>query len=171
MRSRPSTIQPSGILRVTRLRGRSRASRWPAPAGPLRPMPDKALVEAIRKLLAASPSHGEGHRKVWARLRFAGIRTSKHRVLRLMLKVRAARAGAATVLRPQPLTFVVDITSGEGQRELAHRVELTSDGHNAHAEAGPRVPRFPAPSVGTFRHLAHSGFRDFEQFRLNPAPS
>jgi transposase InsO family protein len=47
-------------------------------------MPDAALVEAIRALLAASPFHGEGHRKVWARLRFAGIRTSKRRVLRLM---------------------------------------------------------------------------------------
>jgi transposase InsO family protein len=41
-------------------------------------------VEAIRQLLVASPFHGEGHRKVWARLRFAGIRTSKRRVLRLM---------------------------------------------------------------------------------------
>src|SRR3712207_7297863 len=28
--------------------------------------------------------HGEGHRKVWARLRHAGVRTSKRRVLRLM---------------------------------------------------------------------------------------
>jgi hypothetical protein len=47
-------------------------------------MPDAALVEAIRTLLAASPFHGEGHREVWARLRFAGIRTSKRCVLRLM---------------------------------------------------------------------------------------
>ena len=47
-------------------------------------MPDEALVEAIRELLAASPFHGEGHRKIWARLRFAGVRTAKRRVLRLM---------------------------------------------------------------------------------------
>jgi transposase InsO family protein len=46
-------------------------------------MPDEALVEAIRSVLAASPFHGEGYRKLWARLRFAGIRTSKRRVLRL----------------------------------------------------------------------------------------
>ena len=46
-------------------------------------MPDEALVEAIRELLAASPLHSEGYRKVWARLHFAGIRTSKRRVLRL----------------------------------------------------------------------------------------
>jgi transposase InsO family protein len=47
-------------------------------------MPDEALVGAIRELLADSPFHGAGHRKIWARLRFAGIRTSKRRVLRLM---------------------------------------------------------------------------------------
>jgi putative transposase len=34
--------------------------------------------------LAASPFHGEDHRKVWARLRHAGTRTSLRRVLRLM---------------------------------------------------------------------------------------
>jgi transposase InsO family protein len=46
-------------------------------------MSDDALVEAIRRLLTESPFHGEGHRKLWARLRFAGIRTSRRRVLRL----------------------------------------------------------------------------------------
>ena len=47
-------------------------------------MADAALVEAIRGVLLASPFHGEGHRKVWARLRHAGLRTSKERVRRLM---------------------------------------------------------------------------------------
>src|SRR5690349_23392736 len=47
-------------------------------------MPDAALLAAIRAVLAASPFHGEGHRKVWARLRHGGIRTSLRRVLRLM---------------------------------------------------------------------------------------
>jgi transposase InsO family protein len=47
-------------------------------------MPDAELLEAIRAVLAASPFHGEGHRKVWARLRHAGTRTSRRRVLRLM---------------------------------------------------------------------------------------
>ena len=31
-----------------------------------------------------SPFHGEGYRKVWAKLRFRGIRTSRRRTLRLM---------------------------------------------------------------------------------------
>jgi putative transposase len=83
-----------GVLRVTRVWGTSRATIYrhrqcdatgPRPRpGPRGPMPDEALVDAIRQLLADSPFHGEGYRKVWARLRFAGIRTSKRRVLRLM---------------------------------------------------------------------------------------
>ena len=47
-------------------------------------MSDDALTTEIRGVLAASPFHGEGHRKVWARLRYAGTRTSMRRVLRLM---------------------------------------------------------------------------------------
>ena len=47
-------------------------------------MPDAALVEEVRAVLAASPFHGEGYRKVWARLRCKGVRTSKERVRRLM---------------------------------------------------------------------------------------
>jgi transposase InsO family protein len=47
-------------------------------------MSDEDLVRAIRQLLTDSPFHGEGYRKMWARLRFAGIRTSRRRVLRLM---------------------------------------------------------------------------------------
>src|SRR5207248_6077578 len=52
--------------------------------GPLGAMSDDALTTAIQDVLAASRIHGEGHRKVWARLRYAGTRTSMRRVLRLM---------------------------------------------------------------------------------------
>jgi len=89
----PSMHRPYSLLRVTEVWGASRATvyrhrrddearprRRPGPIGPL---PDPALVTAIRELLAVSPFHGEGYRKLWARLRFAGIRTSKRRVLRL----------------------------------------------------------------------------------------
>jgi putative transposase len=89
----PSTGRSYGVLRVTQVWGGSRATVYrhrrydePRPRrrpGPLGPMPDEALVEAIRALLAASPFHGEGYRKIWARLRFAGVRTSKRRILRL----------------------------------------------------------------------------------------
>ena len=52
--------------------------------GPTGAMSDDALTVEIRAVLAASRFHGEGHRKVWARLRHAGARTSRRRVLRLM---------------------------------------------------------------------------------------
>jgi hypothetical protein len=68
-----STKRPYGILRVTRIWGTSRATMYrhrghdePRPRrrpGPVGPLPDAALVEAIRKLLAESPFHGEGYRK------------------------------------------------------------------------------------------------------------
>ena len=84
-----------GVARVCRAWGVSRSSlyrgrqatvptalrRRPGPEGP---MSDAALVEGIRQALADSPFHGEGYRKLWARLRHAGLRTSKERVRRLM---------------------------------------------------------------------------------------
>ncbi|WP_163484559.1 DDE-type integrase/transposase/recombinase, partial [Escherichia coli] len=42
------------------------------------------LLTQIRAIITDCPFHGEGHRKVWARLRLKGVRTSKRRVLRLM---------------------------------------------------------------------------------------
>jgi hypothetical protein len=60
---------------------------------PLRPqrcrpkpkMPDADLLAAIRADLETSLFSGEGHRKVWARLRILrGIRVSRARVLRVM---------------------------------------------------------------------------------------
>ncbi len=48
------------------------------------PCSDEALVAHIRRLLAASLFHGEGYRKIWAKLRFEGVRTSRERVRRLM---------------------------------------------------------------------------------------
>ena len=90
-----SAARSYGVARVCRAWGVSRSSLYrvrgtAAPSAPRRrpgpqgPMPDAALVEAIRQALAGSPFHGEGYRKVWARLRHAGLRTSKERVRRLM---------------------------------------------------------------------------------------
>src|SRR4051794_16127245 len=90
----PSSGRPYGLARVCRVWRASRASVYrhrsasrpepPRRPGPVGPMADAALVNAIRAVLTASPFHGEGHRKVWARLRGAGVRTSKRRGLRLM---------------------------------------------------------------------------------------
>ena len=57
----------------------------PGRRGPKPVVSDQALLAAIRADLARSPWTGEGHRKVWARLRATdGIRVSRKRVLRLM---------------------------------------------------------------------------------------
>src|SRR5512147_521499 len=59
-----------------------------SPAGRRGPKPavsDGELLAAIHRDLARSPWAGEGHRKVWARLRVIdGIRVSRSRVLRIM---------------------------------------------------------------------------------------
>jgi len=57
----------------------------PQRRGPKPKMADADLLAAIRADLDASPFTGEGHRKVWARLRIQrAIRVSRARVLRLM---------------------------------------------------------------------------------------
>src|SRR6266545_3133102 len=101
----PSTQRRYGLARVCRLWELARSTvyltqtRQTAPAeppqkrGPKTKWTDAELVEKIRAVLAASFFLGEGHRKVWARLRWQGVRTSKARVLRLM---RAAHLLAPT---------------------------------------------------------------------------
>ena len=96
----PATGRCYGVARVCRIWEVPRSSFYAArraaadPAttatGPVRrgPKPavaDADLLAAIRADLSRSPWTGEGHRKVWARLRaMDGMRVSRKRVLRLM---------------------------------------------------------------------------------------
>lgn len=85
-----------GVRRVMRSLERSRSSVYWARSrraviagpghkrGPKTAYSDAELVEKIRAVLGVTPFVGEGHRKVWARLRSQGVRTSKPRTLRLM---------------------------------------------------------------------------------------
>ena len=147
----PSTAQVYGLLRVTRLWGVSRATlyrhrhrsaeavrRRPGPQGA---MADEGLVAAIQELLEGSPFHGEGYRKLWARLRFAGIRTSRRRVLRLMRenhllahqragRPHGSRAHDGTIITEQvDVMWGTDLTSvmtGEGQAAVFITVDHCS---------------------------------------------
>jgi putative transposase len=73
-----------GRSTVYAARARARSTEPPAKRGPRAKYSDVELSDLIRADLAASAFVGEGHRKVWARLRVAGVRTSRTRVLRLM---------------------------------------------------------------------------------------
>jgi transposase InsO family protein len=90
----PSSNQPYGVARVVAVwdlarssfyaaRQRSEQPREPQKRGP-KVRSDAELVEEIHQLLAEPIFTGEGYRKIWARLRHKGVRTSKDRVLRLL---------------------------------------------------------------------------------------
>jgi putative transposase len=96
----PASGRPYSVARVCRVWEVARSSFYaarqagadgtqpaarPARRGPKPAISDQDLLTAIRADLARSPWTGEGHRKVWARLRAVdGIRVSRKRVLRLM---------------------------------------------------------------------------------------
>ena len=161
----PSSGKSYGLALVCRVWRVARATvychRVPADRGPRRrpgpvgAMPDVGLLERIRGVLDASPFHGEGHRKVWARLRFAGLRTSRHRVLRLMREhalLAPARTGSPRGPRNHDGTIIpetVDTMWGTDMttawtREGQTAVFIAVDHHNAEC-------------VGV--HAAHHGTR------------
>lgn len=130
----------------------------PARRGPMGPMSDEALTTAIRATLAASRFHGEGHRKVWARLRHAGTRSSLRRVLRLMRAndlLAPGRVGSPRGPRNHDGTIIpetvdtmwgTDLTTtftGEGQAAVFIAVDhFTAECVGIHASA--RATRFEA---------------------------
>ena len=176
----PSSGKPYGMAQVCRVWGTARATvyrhrvpagpeprRRPGPAGP---MSDAGLLERIRGVLSASPFHGEGHRKVWARLRFAGLRTSRHRVLRVMREhglLAPSRVGSPRGPRNHDGTIIpatidtmwgTDMTTawtGEGQVA----VFIAVDHHNAEcvgihaARHGTRFEALEPVRQGVRRHF------------------
>jgi len=95
-----SAKRPFGVKRACRLLGLQRSvvyarraatrrvsaddSRASVRRGPKPRVSDDALLVGIREVLAETHFVGEGHRKVWARLKAKGLGASKKRVLRLM---------------------------------------------------------------------------------------
>ena len=119
----PGAEKPYGVQRVCAVWEQARSSFYhalrrvpqavPNRRGPRPGINDKDLLALIRHDLATSPFTGEGHRKVWARLRFRdGHRISRKQVLRLMRenhllsphrgrpKVAKARDGKIITLAP-----------------------------------------------------------------------
>lgn len=172
----------AAVCRVWRI-ARSGVYRHQAPSspalarrrGPVGPMADAALLEAIRAVLADSPFHGEGHRKVWARLRFRGTRTSRRRVLRLMREnglLAPSRTGSPRGPRNHDSSIIpktvdtmwgTDLTTaftGEGQAAVFIAVDHCSAecvGIHAHA----RATRFEA--LEPVRQAVRQHFGGFAQ--------
>ncbi len=155
---RVAGVSRSAACEARRRRGISEPPR--RRPGPVGAMTDRELLCEIRDVLARSPFVGEGHRKVWARLRRRGVRTSRKRVLRLTrgagllaptpkVRKRAARLhdGTITVTVPDTL-WATDATEGwseEGRCAVFVMIDHASG--EAWADAGLRMDRFAAADL------------------------
>src|SRR5262252_5363802 len=116
----PSLARCYGMVRVARVWKVSRASVYRSlketppntigRPGPVGACSDAELAEQIRQHIAASRLHGEGYRKLWARLRFAGVRTSPRRVRRVMREngLLAPHRVGRTETRPHDGTIITN---------------------------------------------------------------
>ena len=114
-------------------------------------------------MLAASPFHGEGHRKVWARLRYAGIRTSLRRVLRLMREhdlLAPGRVGSPRGPRSHDGTIVPDTIDTMWGTDLT--ATFTGEGPAAVFIA---VDHCSAECVGIHAHARATRFEALEPIR------
>lgn len=169
---RVAGVSRSAACEARRRRGISEAPR--RRPGPLGAMSDRDLLAEIRDVLATSPFVGEGHRKVWARLRRRGVRTSRKRVLRLTrgagllaptpkVRKRAQRLhdGTITVSVPDTL-WATDATEGwseEGRCAVFVMIDHASG--EAWADAGLRMDRFAAADL--LREVTSERFGSVEQ--------
>ncbi len=161
------------VSRATVYRHRRVANRPQVPRrrpGPQGPMPDEDLAAAIRTVLKESPFHGEGYRKVWARLRVSGVRTSSRRVLRVMREndlLAHQRPGSARGPRAHDGTITTDrvdemwgtdlttVLTGEGPAAVFVAVDHCS-AECVGIHASDRANRFEA--LEPIRQAVRSGF-------------
>ena len=169
----PVTGRPYGLAAVCRAWRVSRATVYrhraaprlepPRRPGPVGPMPDTGLLEAIRAVLAASPFHGEGHRKVWARLCVQGVRTSRRRVLRLMRAndlLAPSRVGAPRGPRSHDGTIIPAATDTMWGTDLT--TKRTGEGQAAVFIA---IDHFSAECVGIHAARQATRFEALEPIR------
>ena len=156
----------AGVSRSAASERRRRERQRPAERperkrGPLGAMSDQRLRAEIHQTIEDSPFNGEGHRKVWARLRRRGIRTARKRVLRLMredgvlaptpqVRKRAARLheGTITVDLPDKL-WATDATEGfsEIDGRCAVFVIVDHGSGELYFDAAARMDRFAAADL------------------------
>jgi putative transposase len=171
----------AGVARSAACEQRRRRSASGTPArivrkrGPVGALPDAELRAAIHDAIATSPFVAEGHRKIWARLRRRGIRTSRKRVLRLMredgvlaptpqVRKRAPRAhdGTITVAVPDTL-WATDATEGWTVADGRCAVFVIVDHASGELwfDAAPRMDRWAAADL--LREVTSERFGSVEQ--------
>jgi putative transposase len=138
--------------------------------GPKTQYSDADLVACIRAVLSESQFVGEGHRKVWAKLRFQGVRTSRVRVLRLMREnellapTRAPRVrgpyphdGTITTEQPNEMwgTDATTVMTGEGTATVFIAIDhCSSDCVGIHAaRVGTRFEALDVIAQGVREHF------------------
>ena len=125
----PSIARCYGLARVARMWKVPRASvyrsfkerqpntisRRPGPVGACS---DAELAGHIRQQIVASRLPGEGYRKLWARLRFAGVGASPRRVRRVMRQngLLAPHRVGCTEAKPHDGTIITDRPMKFGER-------------------------------------------------------
>lgn len=163
----PSTQKRYGIMRVLHVWELPRSTfyaqrvRRAQPATGRRgrtPIPDDAaLLVHIRAVIAESPFHGEGHRKIWARLRtLKGVRTSMRRTLRVMREAELlapARQPEPVVEHPHDGTIVTDRPNVMWGTDATAAVTLVDGAATIFAA----IDHCTAECVGI--HAAHHGDR------------
>jgi len=138
----PTSGVPYGVERVCRIFETPRSTYYahlkpvpisrppPQRRGPKPQLSDDELLEYIEADLAASPFHGEGYRKVWARLRvLKTVRVSAKRVLRVMrenklLSPRRSRQGSGKAHEGTIITDAPNVMWGTD----GMRVQTVEDG-------------------------------------------
>ncbi len=156
---RVAGVSRSAACEARRRRGTSEPPR--RRPGPIGAMSDDELLSEIGEVLADSPFVGEGHRKVWARLRRErGVLTSRKRVLRLtreagllaptaQVRRRAARLHDATITVTVPDTlWATDATEGwsaEGRSAVFAIIDHASG--EVFTDASLRMDRWAAADL------------------------
>lgn len=181
----PSADRTYGLARVCRVWNVSRSTVYrhrensgsPAPKkrGPKGACTDDELEVAIREVLAASEWVGEGHRKIWARLRHRDVRVGRRRVLRVTRerglqspvpagKARGPRNHDGTIIPDHPdEMWGTDATStltGEGMATIFFVIDHCS-AECLGIHAARRGTRFEA--LEPLRQAVRSSFGKFER--------
>jgi len=163
------------IARSSLYAGLQRVLKPSSRRGPQGAGSDEELTSEIKTLLSEAQFVGEGYRKVWARLRFKGVKTAKERVRRLMKlahlqapqptpRERGDRAHSGTICTSQPdVMWGTDATStltAEGNATIFIMVDhCTRECLGLHAAR--RGTRFEALEV--VHQAVHHSFGVFKE--------